>query len=578
VIARLGRGVRWLSVAVATSTACVLTVAAAQTDGDLLRPPPEAWPQHGRVPEGHRYSPLAQIDRHNVGDLRLVWSRELGFTGTLQGGPTVWDGRLFLAAPGGVMAFDATTGESLWDYREPDSQGGSVVRPLLPRGAPLLLADAVIVSLRAAVVVALDAADGSVRWRAELSEHGAADGTLAHPIYAGGPIVVGTAPENRGPLPGRLIALDPADGSIVWSWSPLPSSVLEFGYDTWQPVPPSARYGIGGAGILNVGGYDPTTDTVVFGTSTATPWDRLDHRRRNDGAASHDLFVSSFVAVGGQDGGLRWYHQVVPGDEWEYDQRTVPMFVDLPGSSGLGRVALLATTTGYLVLVDAEGGVLRLAHQLTPEANVHLGYDGSGNALIDDGMRFLGEREATRVCPGGRWANVAPAAFSPRTGLLYRPNDTACVQQGRRPSLVDQHGSGDEATWLRAEPRTRGDFYDRLGALSAIDPVTGDVAWDYHTSYPHDAGALVTGGDLVFSAFADRTFRAFDAETGEVLWERVLSAHSDGSPISYAVDGVQYVAVPVGHEHGVTGVPDHGVPRSAAGTPALFVFALGDDR
>jgi outer membrane protein assembly factor BamB len=235
---------------------------------------------------------------------------------------------------------------------------------------------------------------------------------------------------------------------------------------------------------------------------------------------------------------------------------------------------MLSTTTGFLVLFDLHEGRFLKAHQLVPESNVHLGYTPEGQSIIDDGMRFLGERPSTRVCPGSRWANVAPGAFHPITGLIYRPNDTVCVRQGLRPSVEGDAAGGFGELWLAPRPRLAEDYYDRWGALSAIDPDTGTVIWSFESGYPHDAGVLTTAGMLVFSVFADRFFRAFDAATGEVLFQQPLPSHGEGSPITYLVDGVQYVAVLVGHEHGVAAIPSSNLPLTIPGPAVLFVFAL----
>ena len=566
---------RALSVLLAVTA---VALASAQGADTLRAPPAEAWLQHGRTGDAQRFSPLDQVDRDTVADLRLVWSVELGHGGSVQGSPSVWGRTMVVSIPDGLLALDAVSGDVLWRYEAAVAAGpGAVVLPereRAPRGAPVLRDALAYTVLREPIVVAVDLATGEERWRTHIGIEGLAEGFSSNPIATADAIVVGPTNADFGAAPGRIVALDPHDGEVRWTFFVVPQDESDPGFATWQPMPPSWRWGIGGASAWNLGAYDPQSDTVIYGTGQPTPTERLDQRRRNDGPASADHYSSGFVALDASDGSLRWFHQVVPGDEWEYDQHTVPVIADVDIDGAQRRVALLATTTGFVVVVDVLDGTFLDAHRLAPDTTVHLGYERDGTPVIDDAMRHLGERSAAQVCPGSRWAHVAPGAFSPGTGLLYRPNDTACERQGVRPTVVgaDVDALGD--VWLQSRPRLPDDYYDRWGALSAIDPVSGEVVWEFDSAYPHDAGVLATAGGLVFSAFADRVFRAFDAESGEVLFEQVLTAHGEGSPISYAVDGVQYVAVLVGHDSGVEGLPGAGLPRSVAGPAVLFVFAL----
>jgi len=553
-----------------------MALASAQDAAALLAPPADGWLQYGRTGEAQRFSPLDQIDRDSVSDLRLVWSVELGHGGRVQGSPAVWGRTMVVSIPDGLLALDAVTGAELWRYQSgvPAGPGAIVLPERAPRGAPVLRDGLAYTVLREPIVVAVDLENGQERWRTSIGLEGLAEGFSSNPIATADAIVVGPTNADFGAAPGRVVALDPHDGRVRWTFFVVPQDERDPAFATWQPMAPSWRWGIGGASAWNVGAYDPLSDTVIYGTGQPTPTERLDQRRRNDGPASTDHYSSGFVALDASDGSLRWFHQVVPGDEWEYDQHTVPVIADVDVGGAVRRVALLATTTGFVVVVDVLDGTFLAAHRLAPETTVHLGYERDGTSVIDDAMRHLGERSATRVCPGSRWAHVAPGAFSPQTGLLYRPNDTVCERQGVRPTVVGADADALGGVWLQSRPRLAEDYYERWGALSAIDPVTGSVAWEFTSAYPHDAGVLATAGGLVFSAFADRVFRAFDARTGEVLFEQVLTAHGEGSPISYAVDGVQYVAVLVGHDSGVEALPDVGLPRSVAGPAVLFVFAL----
>ena len=568
--------------AAALAAALAVGAAVAQLEpAALLAPPAEAWPQLGRDPSGTRFSPLDQIDRTNVARLQVAWAVDLGFTGRVQGAPAVWGDALFVSTRDGVAAFGAADGAPRWSYAEDEGpRTGSGLPRQAPRGSPVVVPDAsggaaVVVSLPSdPIVVALDAATGAVRWRTEVGDPEYAEALRTNPILAGDVLVVGPTGADLSPVPGRLVALHVADGSPAWSFDLVPVREDDPARSSWSPTPPGRMFGVGGGSGWNAGAYDAATDTVIFGTGQPVPSDRLDPRRDDgDGPVSRDLYTASFVALDAATGTLRWFHQVVPGDEWDYDQHTVPIVVDLVLDGGARRVAVLATTTGYVVLVDVATGAFVAAHGMVDGATVHLGYGPDGTPILNEAMRRTSPDQVLQVCPGSRWANVAPGAYSPRTGLLYRPNDLACVQQGAG-TTPDDWQPGARPTWLLAEARGVDDHYERWGALTAIDPATGAVAWSFDLPYPHDAGALATAGDLVFSAFADRLFRAFDARTGEVLWTQALTAHADSAPITYAVDGVQYVAVLAGRDTGAASLPSAGLPPTLTGPATLFVFAL----
>jgi len=537
------------------------------------------WPQFGGDASGTRFSALDQVNVGNVADLRVAWVADLGFTGRVQGAPAAWDGALFVSTEWGVLALDGATGAELWRYQEGTGDRTSTGLPLqAPRGSPVVVADVGGVTVYAALpsspaVVALAADTGELRWRTDVSNPDFAEALRTNPILAGDVLLVGPTGADLSPVPGRLVALDRASGETAWTFDLVPVAEDDPARSTWGPYPPGRRYGIGGGSAWNVGAYDPISDVVVFGTGQPIPSDNLDPRRHDgDAPVTADLYTASFVGIDAATGTLRWFHQVVPGDEWGYDQHTVPVIVDLPTDEGGVRAALLATTTGFLLVVDVTSGELLDAHRMF-EGNVHLGYDDEGRPVIDEAMRRASPDDVVRVCPGSRWASIAPGAYSPLTGLLYRPNDTACSRQGSG-SVPDDWQPGARPTWLLAEVRLAEDYFARWGALTALDPTTSEVAWSFDVPYPHDSGALVSAGGLVFSAFADRQFRAFDAATGELLWSQVLTAHSDAAPITYEAGGVQYVAVMAGRDTSVAGLPESGLPASITGPAMLFAFAL----
>lgn len=554
-----------------------ISPAFSQTVDDLIDPPPGEWPQLGRDASQTRYSPLDQIDTGNVGDLAISWARDLGFQQSHQGSPSVWNGIMYVPIEAGVLALDATNGNVLWEYFSPNI--GDVITDTAVRGAPVVLDGKVFATLSHGAMVALDAETGDELWYAPLTQEERNEGFSTNPIFAGDRIIGAPNGADNGGAPGKIHSVGLEDGELLWTFDIVPMSPDDPAYATWTN-PPSWEAGIGGASAWNAGAYDPVSNTVLYGTGQPTPWDRVDERRADpDGNVSDDLYSASWVALDADTGEIRWYHQVVPGDEWDMDQHTVPMFTNVEYEGEDRRVAVMATTSGWILVVDALSGDILEAHQGAEEVTVHLGYDEEFNPIIsDDAREAMQAGEYYRMCPGLRWAHIAPPAFSHDTGLYYRPNQMACIRY-KAQTMPEDWAPGDRAYWFETGDTQEEDWFDRLGALTAFDPVTGDVAWEFGYDYGYDAAPVATAGGLVFSGFTDRVFRAFDASNGDVLFEQTLTAGSRGGTITYEVDGTQYVATLIGLNAPSAGViadynPNVDQPLPVAGNAAVFVFAL----
>jgi PQQ-dependent dehydrogenase (methanol/ethanol family) len=548
---------------------------AAQTFEQLMDPPAENWPQHGRDVEATRFSPLAQINTDNVSSLSLSWARDLGFRQSLQGSPAVWDGVMYVSTQTGVIALDATNGDLIWTFSSPAD--GGIVADSAVRGSPVVFDGKVFINTRYGATVAIDAETGDEIWRTQLTDNELNEGYSTNPIFADGKLVTSSTGADSGGSPGKISALSIEDGEVLWSFFTVPQSPEDPAFETWTN-PPSWEGGIGGGSAWNAGAYDPVARIVVYGTGQPTPWDRIDARRYNEGEPTEDLYTASFVALDIDTGELKWYHQIVRADEWDYDQHIVPIFADLDFDGETRRTAVLATTTGYVVVVDTESGEMLDWHPIAAEHTVHLGFDENSKSIINPDARYPEEEVYNRICPGLRWAHIAPGAFSPETGLLYRPNQDGCINMGAM-LLPDDWQPGERAWFSDDMPRTDDMWFDRLGALTAIDPVSGEVVWEFAHHYGHNHGPVVTAGGLVFTASHDRYIRAFDASNGEELWKQAVTTGSTAGTITYAVDGKQYVASLVGLASLNTGsIPDYNPnidqPLPVTGSAAVFVFAL----
>lgn len=533
------------------------TIAGAQTTDELINPAPQDWPAFGRTLDGQRFSPLQQITPENAGELRLDWIRSLPYTGSVQMTPVVYDGVMYVNLPNGVLAMDAVDGQTVWQYA-PEMDGGP---GYVHRGGVTLYEGLVYHARTDGYVVALDAVTGEEVWITKVSDRSMNNGFNGGPVFADGKIIVAPAGADFGGNPGTIHALDATDGEMLWTFNVIPGPDDPAAYETWDPKP-TGEVGYGGGAAWNPGVYDVETRTVIYGTGQPTPWDRYEIRQ-----GSKDLYNNSFIGLDVDTGAIKWYHQVIPADEWDLDQHPTPIVADLIIDGVKRHVAILATTTGYVVTIDLHTGDFIAAYSMTENPTIHIGYTAEGEPIIDDAMRYTEPGEARLVCPF-RWTNMELGSFSPDTGLLYRPNSNECWDLIVYP-LEDDWQPGQTA--YNFDGPYIYDRHDHVGALSAIDPATGEVIWEFTSGYAQRAGAMSTAGGVVFAPFTDRTFRAFDAETGEVLWEQLVSSTTSGNPISYAVDGVQYVAVPIG---GSGGAGQPGLPPVVAGPPTMFVFSL----
>lgn len=574
---------------VLVAAASLLGLGFAQTDEEMVNPPAGEWPQFGRNVEANRYSPLDLINTENVGDLRLAWVRDMGFRQTVQGSPSFWDGIMYVSTQTGVTALDGTNGTTVWEYSSPNE--GTVISNTAPRGAPLIYDGKVFANLRYGATVALDAKTGEEIWKVQITNEALNEGFSTNPIWADGKVIVAPTGADSGGSPGTIKALSVEDGEILWNFNNVPTSPEDPAWATWNN-PPSWEAGIGGASSWNAGAWDPESNVIVWGTGQPTPWDRVDPRRADpDGEITDDLYSASYVALDADTGELRWYRQALPADEWDLDQHQVPTFATVDWNGEDRRVAIMGSSTGYIYVVDANTGEYLADHPAFTtvtegaEFTVVLGYDEDGRALVSEEARqsnldFEETFEYFTMCPGLRWAHIAPPAYSPDTGLYYRPNNTECLDYGSA-TLPSDWEPGERAWFSENGPERPGLWFDRVGGLSAFDPVTGEVVWEFTYDYGYDAGPVVTGGGLVFSAFTDRTIRAFNAETGEELWSHVLTSGSNAGTITYEVDGEQYVATMAGKTgySSNPAIPDYnpnveGLVVPPTGGATVFVFKL----
>ncbi len=535
------------------------------TEETLRNPAPGDWLNWRRTDNAWGYSPLDEIDGDNVGQLQLVWSWAMDESGPQETTPLVYDGIMYLPNPSDVIqALDAATGDLIWEYRpevEPGAEGGGI-------GAQKSIAiygDKIFGATRGAHIVALDARTGRVVWDTETADSGLGYKYSAGPIVVRGTVIAGiTGCERYKEDVCFIVGLAADTGEEKWRTATvaLPG---ESGGDTWGDLPLEFR---AGSDAWITGSYDPEANLVYWGTSQAKPWARS--VRGTDGDA---LYTNSTLALDPDTGELVWYYQHLPGETNDMDEGFENILIDVGGQPSLfkmGKLAILwqlnretgafihATDLGYqnIVDVDPETGEVTYLADMIPEIGVEM-----------------------TMCPStSGFKSWRAMAFNPETNALYIPMTLNCERATFGPT-ERVIGGGGTGPVRRADYR-HPDGPDHLGQLQALDIATGEPLWRHRTVSPINTAALTTAGGLVFAGDFDRYVYAYDAVTGEILWQTRLVTSAQGFPVTYLANGKQYVAVPAGVGGGswATLIPSELIPeiRRPNHGNSIYVFALPD--
>jgi alcohol dehydrogenase (cytochrome c) len=505
-------------------------------DAALAGPPASDWLGWRREFNAHGYSPLAEIDRGNVGQMRLAWSWALP-SGSAEGVPVVRDGTLFMQSYGDVVqALDARSGDLLWQYRHTLEQGAS---PFHKRGIALY-GERLYVATSDAYVVALDVHDGAVAWAQRVGDFREREVINGGPLVARGVVTVGTTATGVGAKGGgpQIVGLDADSGDLLWSLGTI-ARPGEHGGESWNGVPFEERTG---ASVWVPPSFDPVTGLVYFGTGNTYDTGPLLRPNETPGVTSDALYTNSTMAVDPLTGELVWYVQHFPNDQWDLDWAFERQVLDLTVRGERRRAVLTAGKIGIYDAVDAATGEFLFSIDLGLQ-NIVTSIDPvTGEKHVDTNL-YPGRGEMHLICPHGAGAkNYLPASFEASSGLLYVPLNEACMDVYPVPG----GGAGALSSGVNWGIRPLPDSDGLYGRLQVLDLATREPVWTVRQRAPLTSGVLATAGGVVFVASQDRFFRAHDARDGAMLWEARLNDVSSSSPISYAVDGKQYVAIVVG--------------------------------
>lgn len=502
------------------------------TDDRLVSPEPANWLSYRGNYSGWGYSPLDQIDVGNVQNLVPVWTFSTGTTGGHESPPVVNDGVMFITTPGNqVLALDARTGDFLWRY-DHELPEDLVAFHDTNRGVALF-GDKVYTTTLDARVVALDAGSGEVVWDTPVEDNRTGYYMTMAPLAARGKIMVGVSGGELG-IRGFVVALDAETGEEVWRTHTIPGPG-EPGNDTW----PGDTWRTGGGAVWLTGHYDPELGLTYWGTGNPGPW-------MGDARPGDNLYTNSVLSLDVDTGRLVAYHQYHWNGSWDWDEVSTPLLIDVQRDGRTFAGLVHPGRNGYLWTLERGPDAIRFVDaKRFVQQNVFTSLDPETGRPTYDEERKPGTGRSTEFCPslwGGK--DWPPAAYNPTTGLLYIPaNENLCgIIEGQEV----EYRPGRAYTGADAEMTVRPGA-DHIGELQAWDMDTGEEVWTHEFESHNWGPVLTTGGSLVFmGGTSDRYFRAFDARTGEVLWQQRTNSGIIGVPSTYEVDGVQYVAVQSG--------------------------------
>ena len=505
---------------------------------------PQNWLTYGGNFAGLRYTTLSQINQNNVKDLELQWAFQQRSTEKFESTPLVVDGTMYVTqAPNDIFALDAVTGEIKWMYSHSPSREARPCCGRINRGVAIY-GNTLYMGTIDAHLIAVDAKTGKLVWDKEVAKAESGYAMTHAPLVVKGKVIMGVAGAEFG-IRGFIAAFDAATGNEAWRFYTIPGKG-EPGNNTWA----GDSWMHGGASVWVTGSYDPETNLTFWGIGNPGP-DYNSDKRGGD-----NLYSDCVVALDADTGKLKWYFQFTPHDDYDYDSTQVPVLanVDWPDASGRKtprKVMLWGNRNGFFYALDRVTGKYIKG---TPFVKVTWtrGLDEAGRPMRINGI--VPTAEGNDIYPsqtgGTNWFNPS---FSPRTQLFYvnawegvhaafKKADQE-YEEGKRftggGTLPTRQGARGPQIASRKEE-------DGTGYIRALDPVTGQKKWEYRMNDVSASGLLSTATDLVFAGGREGYFQAFDARNGKLLWRVNVGGDAANGPISYSVNGKQYLAFAAG--------------------------------
>jgi alcohol dehydrogenase (cytochrome c) len=543
---------------------------------ELANPPASDWLMWRGTPNNWAHSPLDQINKDNVDSLRLAWSWTME-PGKQETTPLVHDGIMFLPqACDFIEAVDATDGSPLWEYR----------RATVDHVAPLscanrngtLYKDQLIIATRDAYIVSLNATSGEVTWEQKIGDWTVGQHYSGGPQVFNGKVITGMSGCYYINTSCWITAHDADTGDELWRTNTVPK-IGEPNGESWGDVPNEQRRG--GSAWMPAS-FDPELNLIFIGVAVPIPWGEIQRGTRGGDV----LYTNSTLALDAETGEIQWYFQYIPAGNWDQDHPFERLIVETEVTPDADAVSWMNPNIasserrkvitgipgkpGIVWTLDAATGDFLWATE-TNYQNIIVGVDVEGrkgitNPEID--ITEIGQQKL--VCPttqgGINWNSVG---YSPQTNSLYTPTNNTCMNFALRPvePTVGLHHASARSS-VDIGPEDTG----QVGQFASIDVATGETRWTYKQRAGIGGSVLTTGGGLVFVSDDARRFRAFDADNGDILWEQVLNSTAGGFPVSYSIDGVQYIAIAAGE--GVNYRRHTPEIRQRGGGNTLYVFRL----
>ena len=496
----------------------------------LSRPSATNWLSYNGDYTGRRYSALREVHAGNVAQLRAQWVFHASSSSNLEVTPVVVDGIMFITAANDAFALDAQTGRTLWHYSRPVTEGLIDDSSQHHNRGVGIWRSRIYMETDNAHLLCLDARSGHLLWDVAYTDGNPNYGATSAPLVVQNKVIVGTSGGDDG-VRGFVAAYDAETGREAWRFWTIPAPG-EFGSSSW----PGESYKLGGGTTWMPGTFDPELNTIFWGTSNPAP--------DFDGAPrpGDDLYTDCLLALDPDTGKLKWYFQFTPHDLFDYDATQTPVLVDATFRGRPRKLIIEANRNGFLYLLDRTNGQFLSAMRFAEKLNWATGIDEKGRPIRTE---IKPSAEGTRVCPGMVGAtNWHAPSYNPETSLFYFMALESCSVLVLKPQAFKPR----ETYYSTGARHSEGDYNQKILLAYSVD---GDKpAWRYvQTGRGHSAGGtMTTAGGLVFFGDDAESFEAVDAQTGKPLWHFHTGQNIAASPMSYAINSKQYVAIAAGSD------------------------------
>jgi alcohol dehydrogenase (cytochrome c) len=516
---------------------------------------PQNWLTYGGTLQSQRYSLLNQITTANAKDLELKWAFPVRSLDAFETTPLVIDGVLYTVQANDVIALDATSGRMFWIYRHAIPSEAKHCCGNITRGLAIL-GDSLFLATEDAHLIALDAKTGHPIWDTTVAKASAGYSMTLAPLVIKDKVIVGVAGGEYG-IRGFIAAYNARTGDEAWRFYTIPGPG-EPGHETWG----GDSWMHGGGSVWNTGTYDPETNLTIWGVGNAGP----DYN--GDVRPGDNLYTSSIVALDADTGKLKWHYQANPHNEFDWDGVQVPLMANITWRGQPRKAILWANRNGFFYVLDRTSGQFLLGKAFVKQ-NWNVGFDEKGRPMMAPNTKS--STEGTLIFPDNQGGtNWFSPSYSPRTGLYYveaREGGSTLFVKGEQEYQEGQNyaARGNNPNARRVRPEIGMDE-DKYTAVRALDPQTGELEWEFKLNAGNTlsqcaglscagaSGILTTASDVLFAGGREGNFVALDARNGALLWKAQLGGQINMGPMTYSVDGKQYIAVNSGNSLFVFGL------------------------